>query len=552
MLLSACEGTDTPLAEEATATKEVEEVEETEEVEEIEEEPVILRVGWLTPIDCWSPWVCESIWTYGDLWGDTYFGKGPNCEPVPTRILDSWELSEDGKTWTLNVAEGVTFSNGEICDAQAAAGQLEWQASNPALADWYSVTAQLASIEILDEFTAKLNTNSPTTLFANVEGNFITLLPPSVYQNMSEEETFTFDWYPPIGTGPYIVTDWEQGSYIILEARPDYHRGKPPIDRIVVQIYSNTDAMVSAFLGGEIDMTGFLPPESLDTITSMPNVKIYEHVGSVKYEIEFNVSTDGNKHIAIDDPSVREAIDFAIDRQQLIDVALLGQGTLCPTNWACPPTMMDQINPDLSVTPYDPEHAKQILSDAGYLDLDEDGILETADGLPLKFRLFYEVDDAPSLTIADMISGWLGNIGIAVEINAVDYGMVSDLRNTRDFDMLIYNMYTDVNGPFQMDWTLSCWAVAAGAGGLNYSGFCNEEFDTLVETAYYTTDQEEFLELQFEAQAIVNSVRPFIVLAGVNEVQAVRDDRFEFPSEICHVSSGGWLSYEPIMNVIVK
>ncbi len=239
LLLSACEGTDTPLAEEATATKEVEEVEETEEVEEIEEEPVILRVGWLTPIDCWSPWVCESIWTYGDLWGDTYFGKGPNCEPVPTRILDSWELSEDGKTWTLNVAEGVTFSNGEICDAQAAAGQLEWQASNPALADWYSVTAQLASIEILDEFTAKLNTNSPTTLFANVEGNFITLLPPSVYQNMSEEETFTFDWYPPIGTGPYIVTDWEQGSYIILEARPDYHRGKPPIDRIVVQIYSN-------------------------------------------------------------------------------------------------------------------------------------------------------------------------------------------------------------------------------------------------------------------------------------------------------------------------
>lgn len=515
-------------------------------------EPVVLRVGWLEPIDCWNPHNCWSFWLTGDLWGDAYTGRGPNCEAVPTRLLDSWDLSEDGLTWTFEIAEGVTFSNGEIGDIEAIAGFLEWWATNPALSTWYRTTDTLESIEIINNETFQLTTSIPNPFFPSVEGNFIYPLPPSVYESVSEDNTFTYENFPPMGAGPYDVSEWEPGSYVIFDARPDYHRGKPPIDRIVLRIYSNADAMVSALIANEIDMTGFLAPEFYATFEDMPNVTLYERVASNRYELEFNVSESGTKHPAIDDLEVREAINHAIDKQQILNVALLGYGSLCPTDWGCPSILPDQHNPNLELAPYDPELAEQILTDAGYEDTDGDGVRESPEGLPLEFRLFYELEQAPSFTIAGMIEESLEAIGIAIDIEALETGVVADLTRERDYDLFIYNQYTDLYAPFQMDFFMSCWSADVGTGYQNLPGYCNEEFDTLVQTAYHALEEDTFEEALFEAESILNREKPFIILAGTSQVQAVRNDRFEFPEEICHVDLGGWLSYSSVMNAVAK
>jgi peptide/nickel transport system substrate-binding protein len=526
----------------------------TEEVEEPEEmeEPVTLNVGWLEPIDCWTMSGCQSFWTWGDLVLDTLMGKGyPNCTGTP-RMAESWEVSEDNLTWTIKLVEGGTFSDGTPADAQAVADFIEWRASIPSLAGWFHSVYSLDSIEAVDETTLKWTTTEPSpTLIIDQQFNYVR--PMSVWEEYTEETVFDYTDFPPIGSGPYAVTEYVEGSHAIFEARPDYPGGKPPIDRLVWRFYSNPDSLVNAFLSGEVDITGRLPAEYYDILAGEENVIIFEQVATNKYELEFNLFPEGAKHPAIDDLSVRQAIDYAIDKQQIIDVALLGRGAICPTNWACPPNMPNQLNPDLVAIPQDFTMANQILDDAGYLDTDGDGVRENPEGLPMELRLNFQQEDAPQLTIADMIAGWLREIGISVDTEALEFGMVSQgVLNERDFDMLIYNMYTDVSGPMHMDYTISCWAAESGAVGRNYPGWCNEEFDSLMYEAYFTFDEEVFETSLFDAQAILNQEKPYITLAGINNFQAYNNEKFEFMHEVCHESEGGLTSYYPLMNANVK
>jgi peptide/nickel transport system substrate-binding protein len=470
-------------------------------------------------------------------------------------LVDSWEVSEDGFSTTIHLVEGITYSDGVAVNASVAASYIEWFASTPELAPWFGTTNFLTSAEALDERNVRITTEIPMgRSFVMADGLFMVLNSLAVWGDISGGELFTFQGFPPVGTGPYTVEEWEPGSYVIYEAREDYQREKPPIDRLIQQIFANPDALVSALLAGEIDLTQpRMPPETYDILVSAPNVTVEERVATEKYNLNFNMSPFGVRHPAVADLAVREAIDYAIDRQAIIDIALLGHGALCPTNWACAPNMVDQINPDLVVTPYDPAKANQILDEAGYTDIDGDGIRETADGLPLDFRLFYELEDPPQLTVSDMLSGYLAEIGIAVDVQALEHGeMVQGVLSERDFELVLFNMYTDMHGPGGMDYTGSCWAADAGPNGRNYPGYCNEDLDNLVYEAWYTLDEDVFYDSLYEAQALVAQERPYITIAGVNKIQAFRDDRFEFPFGICHELEGGMFSYMGIMNAVVK
>lgn len=551
LLFAACGGTDTPDVEEPKPTEMMDEVDEPIPTE-APEEPVTLRVGWLSPIDCWMQPGCTSAWWLSDLVNEPYFGKGEGCRAIPTRLIESWEMAQDALSWTLKLNEGITFSNGEPLDAQVAAGFLEWYASMPSLSYIYKTTEQLESVEVIDDLTFKVNTNAPVPYLADVELITLYPFPPSVTDLLTEDNVFTYENFPPSGAGPYVVAEWEPGSHVVFDARSDYHYGKPPIDRIVLQMYTNTDALVNAFLGGEIDMTANLGAEYIDTLKGHPNATIYELPAADKYELEFNVDPTGKKHPAIEDPRVREAIDYAIDRQQILDVALLGYGELCPTNWACPSVMPGKVNPELTITPYDLEQAKSILADAGYLDSDGDGILETPDGLPLEFGLAYQLENPIELTIADMIAASLSEIGIAVEVEGLEAGVVTDLLNFREYDMLIYAMYTDVFAPIQLNWTSSCVSIEWGSSGQNFPGYCNEEFDALIDAGFVTVDPEEFEDMMFEAQSMMYEDRPFIILAAPIEIQAVRGDLFEFPDLTCPLSGARMVFTEVLTNATVK
>ena len=548
VLVSACSPSPTETsAPEPEATDVAEVVQPTEE--EIapeapagEEEPVVLRVGGLVDVDCWNPWTCSGMWTFGVLLGNSIAEQGPipGCPGEPLGA-SSWEASNDFKTWTLHLAEGATFSDGTPANAEAAVEFFLWWQSIEDLAVIFPEIMYMEEVKAIDEWTVEYTTSVPISNSPDYDFIWLGLDNVDYWGQFDAETVWTAENYPPTSSGPYMVTDYEVGNYAIFDAWPDYHLGKPPIDRIAYQVYSNPDALVSAFIAGEIDMTGTnMPPDFYDSLINVPNAVVEEKPPGIHHFLFFNMSPDGVGHGAVKDPAVREAIDYAINKQQIIDVALLGHGILCPTGWACGPNYAGEINPDLEVYPYDPEHANQILDDAGYKDTDNDGVRETPEGLPLEFRLFYQVEVPQHATMAEFIVAWLADIGISVVTEAQERTTWEQLvAGDRDYDLAMLSETLDVD-PAGMDFANSCWAADAGINALNYAGYCNAEMDELVYAYWFAEDLDTRLEPLYQAQELLHNDRPFIFLAGQNGIQAYNSEKFEFPLNSCDLGLGFW------------
>ena len=140
--------------------------------------------------------------------------------------------------------------------------------------------------------------------------------------------------------------------------------------------------------------------------------------------------------------------------------------------------------------------------------------------------------------MADMMGSWFEQIGIEGMPEAQDLGtFMANVNDVRDYDMAMMLDTSDID-PAVLDYAFSCWAAEAGAGALNFSGYCNEEVDELNYAFWFSDDPEGRWDYAFEAQAIINQDRPLIFLTGNNMLQAYRNDRFEFPEDTCDVSQG--------------
>ncbi len=241
------------------------------------EEQVVLRVGAIRDTDCWNFTVCEGWWTYGYLTTEGLTRMGPaseGCDAIPG-MAKSWEVSEDGLTWTVELYEGITFHDGTPVTAQTISDFLDWWNSSEELTYWYYEWSMLESFEVIDDYNFTYTTEEPVLSSPDYNWIWTHIYPLSTWGDVDDTTLFTFENIPPIGAGPYKLVDHEPGSHIIYDAWEEYHLGKPPIDRVVVQIFSNTDAVINAILAGEIDATTpYLPPETFDTLNNAPNITV--------------------------------------------------------------------------------------------------------------------------------------------------------------------------------------------------------------------------------------------------------------------------------------
>jgi peptide/nickel transport system substrate-binding protein len=473
--------------------------------EVVVEGPVTLRVGLLNEPDCLHPFACSEHYWFVQLVYDTYSDMGPDCELIP-RSAESMDISEDGLTWTIKLREGMSFSDGVPFDAHALEDFYDWLMSTQ-VSEWYMLTLFADHWEAVDDLTFQITTVEPVSTLPYYESLWLWPLPAHIWGDITDETIWGFANDPPIGSGPYVLTEWVPGEYLIYEAREEYWAGPPPIDRIVMQVYANWDAIVQALLAGEVDVTDYaVPSQFYDTLEGTTDVTVVEKPPGYRYFIAFNMHAGGFKHPAIEDPVVREAIDLAMDKQQIIDVALLGHGILCPTDWACSPSLGDQLDPTLTVTPFD-----------------------------------FDVDNPSMDTIAQMMAGWLPQIGINPLLEGFEASTLYDtVLELRDFDIALRFFLDEFDPSGAFDFYLSCWSADAGSGALNESGYCNPEIDDLNYGIITTIDPETRRELSFEASRLLNQDRPIIYLAGENLLQAYRSDRFTFQHDFCSLGYDLW------------
>jgi peptide/nickel transport system substrate-binding protein len=280
--------------------------------------------------------------------GLTRLDKDGNVLPL---LAESWEISEDGLTYTFHLHDGVKFHDGTDFNADDVKFSLERINAADSLNAQKQLYADIASVEVVDPLTVKVTLSKPNGNFIyNLAwGDAVIVAPESAANNKTT----------PIGTGPFVFKDRVEGDRIELAKNPDYWGTPVKLDAATFRYIGDPTAAFAAIQAGDVDVFPFFPaPELLEPLKADPRFSVVE--GSTQGETVLSMN---NQKPPLENVKVREAIAHAIDRQAIIDGAMFGYGT--PIGTFYPPSDPNYV--DLTAqSNFDPERSKALLAEAGW------------------------------------------------------------------------------------------------------------------------------------------------------------------------------------------
>ena len=496
------------------------------------EERVVFRVGLVNDIDSLNPFKALELPSY-EVMNLQYnllieFSQ-EDLSPVPG-LAESWESSEDGLTWTYHLRDDVTFHDGEPLTSEDVKFTFDTVRENPGSAGAFvDYVQQIETIKTPDEHTIVMTTKKPSVQMLSM---YVPILPEHVWGDVPADELKAFPNEPSVGTGPFQAIEWDRGQSVHLVKSDDYFGPEPAIDDIYFQIYDNDDTLVQALKRGEVDYI-FNPPTDLflslegepgiETVAS-PDPSFVE-LGLNVYEptpesIELGAPKESLGNPALRDARVRQAINWAVDEEAIVDEVLRGQAqpgsTLIPPNF----TKWRLDLEESELMGFDLERSKDLLAEAGWEDTDGNGLVDKG-GRDLELRLIARSEENATVRAAEFIEGWLEEAGIGVTTEALsDNKLIEDTYAT-DFDMFIWSWGSDPD-PDSLLSVLTCDQI----NNLSDSFWCNEEYDRLYDLQKTQLDAGERAETVREMQRIAYEESPYIVLYYRTLLEAYRSDEF--------------------------
>jgi len=368
---------------------------------------------------------------------------------------------------------------------------------------------------------------------------FLYVLPKHIWEPYADNAA-EFENAEMIGSGPFKLTEYAQSEFVHLAAVKDHYLYPPKIDEVVFQTFDNQDALVQAIRTGQVDMITEMPSTAVSALRNEENVELVTGapVAPEVTDIILNVTEPENcpeedgvcsGNPALLDHDVRVALAHATDKQHIIDVVLGGLGS--PGTTLIPDGLGIFYNSDLVDYIYDPELAKSILDDAGYLDTDGDGVRETPDGQPMVFRLNWPSDSVVAPRMAELLSTMWGEVGVELELQALDPDALTAVCcPTFDYDVIIWGWGSDPDPGF----LLSVMTTDEIPTGNSETGYSNPVYDELYVEQQTELDRDKRKEIIWEMQQIVFDDLPYIIPFYPLAVQAYRADRFT-----------GWITDQP-------
>lgn len=440
---------------------------------------------------------------------------------VVSELAHSWDVDDSGMFWTFYLVEGVTWHDGEPFTAEDVKFTFEYIRDNE-LGYFYDYVAAMEEIEVVDDYTVTIKTDEPIAWMPQI---LVPIFPMHIWSEIDPadaEGEFAND--NPIGTGPFQVVEHRKGEYTRMAVNENYFKGRPALDEVIFMVYANTDLMVEALKQGEIDIISGIPGAQFKALQQGgdPDILVLEADSPSFSELAFNVWEDddslGNPILL--DREIRIAIEYALDRQEMIDVALMGYGEV---GSSLVPPLFEYWHLDLGddFRDFNRQMAEEILEAAGYSP-GSDGIRVSADGEPLAFTLLIRQESPDNQKMAMMIKDMLGEVGIDITVSVIDEGTLTDRIYEGDFDMFIWGWYVDVDPS-------SILKVVTTDEIMSWSDcfYSNPVYDELHLVQQRTLDREERRELILEMQRIFYEDAPYIMLSYDPELQAYRTDRFE-------------------------
>jgi peptide/nickel transport system substrate-binding protein len=499
------------------------------------EDPVRFTVGILNEVDSFNPFLGIEAESY-EMWALTYdymiTYSMEDMSPEPG-LATAWETSDDGLTWTFDIREGVMWSDGEpLTAADIAYTYNRILDGGPESSTWGSYLTSVTTIEAPDDTHVVLTLEKPNAVLPLLP---IPIVPEHVWQSVDEKAVKSYaaeptDGQTVVGSGPFrLVEGTAGGSTYRFEKNPDYWQGESHVDEVVFRVYKSEDPAVQALIKGEVDFVEGITPLQVRALEGKEGITAQSGDSPGFDEIALNtgaVDTEsgdplGDGHEALKDPAFRYALNFALDRDQIIEKAYQGAGQ--PGSVLIPPGYKDWHwePPEEDAFTFDIDKADQLLEEAGYAR-GSDGKRLMPDGSEFgKLRLFARSESTVSTTVMDFFAEWLGELGIDSEITVMESNKLTNVILDGEFDAFEWGWYVEPD-PDSMLSYMTC----DQRGGWSDSWYCNEEYDALYSEQNGATDVTVRQEAVSRMQEILYYDSPYLITAYTSISEAYRSDRW--------------------------
>jgi peptide/nickel transport system substrate-binding protein len=414
-------------------------------------------------------------------------------------LAESWGISDDNLTITFHLRKGVTWHDGAPFTSADVLFTYRMYINPDVPTSYAEDFRQVAKAEAPDDYTFQVTYDKP---YAPALESWATSIHP---KHLLEDEDITKSPLSraPIGTGPYRFVQWDAGEKLVLEANDNYFEGRPFINRVVYRIIPDPSTQFLELQSGGLDYMG-LTPIQYKTQTETPafkrNFNKYRYLSFSYTYLGYNLQKP-----IFQNQRVRQAISYAIDKQEIIDGVLLGLGQIAtgpykPDLWV--------YDPHVKRYPHDPEKARGLLREAGWIDSDGDGILDR-EGQPFSFTIVTNQGNDLRAKSAEIIQRRLQEVGIDVKIRIVEWAtFLKEFIFPGNFDATILGWS---GGPEPDQYNI--WHSSKTAPReLNFIKYRNNEVDELLEQGRRTFNQAERKKIYDRFQEILAEEQPYTFL----------------------------------------
>jgi peptide/nickel transport system substrate-binding protein len=425
-------------------------------------------------------------------------------EVVPG-LAESWTISKDGLQYSFKLRKGIAFHDGTPFNAAAVKFSIERQINpdHPAskigkypFANYFF--GNVKAVEVLsDDRVAFLLKEPRASFLAVLTAGAASMVSPTAVMKAGQD-------YPsaPVGTGPFKFASWERGQRVVLEKNPTYWKGPVKYDRVVFRPIVEDQARLTELLTGQLDLIVGVPADFVSQLETNPKVGLLKQTGVHVWYLGIN-----NQKKPFDDRRVRQALNYAVNKDAIVRDVLKGTGALSkgpvqPNTWGS--------EPGLKAYPYDPARAKKLLAEAGY---------------PNGFTTTLWVPESGSgmqapVAMSTVIQSNLKAVGVNVTMQTMEWGAYLAKLRSKEQELFALSWMAGMEDPDMVMYPLlhsSQWTP----NGPNRALYKNDTFDRLLTEARHTTDQAKRAALYKQAQKILIEDAPWIFIDHEIQIAAL-------------------------------
>jgi dipeptide transport system substrate-binding protein len=443
-------------------------------------------------------------------------------------LAEKWEISPDGTVYTFHIRRNVKWqSNANFkptrnlnADDIIFAIERQWKQDNP----YFKVTSSnhsyfndmgmpklLKSVEKVDDYTVKITLTRPEAPFlSDLAMEYAAIQSKEYADAMLKAGTPEKIDQEPIGSGPFMLVQYQKDAVIRYKAFPEFWGGKAKIDDLIFAITPDSAVRWAKLQKGECHVMPYPNPADLDAMKKDPNIQVLEQPGLNIGYLAYNTTKK-----PFTDVKVRKAVNMAINKKAIIDAVYLSTG-VAATN-PIPPTMWS-YNKSIKDDPYDPEAAKKLLAEAGY----PNGFETDLWAMPVQ-RPY----NPNAKRIAELMQADLAKVGIKAEIKSFEWGEYRKRAQNGEHQMAQLGWTGDNGDPDNFLHTL-LGCDSAKTNGSNIAKWCYQPFEDLVVKAKAVSDQAERTKLYEQAQVIFKEQAPWFTIAHSVQLKPVRKEVVDF------------------------